>query len=291
MHVFADLKPYICTFSDCRDELAQFTTRAAWADHEFIEHRINRTWKCPECSRKIISASDWEQHLQEMHRREFTGPQLHVARNIAYETHSRPVETEECPLCRVVLGKPRRAFIKHIGRHMEEIALMALPRNTEEDSDESSISTDQISLRYRNDEMLVVKAVNAGFEVPEEMSHHQIQPNHRAIDLTTTIRDEVEVEVRRCICGNQEYPGLPVSSGDSSKRGAKGEQDPAALAAPGWFIQCDGCKVWQHGVCVGITDEATSPEEYFCEQCRKDLHKIATTVNGSVPLRILFEPC
>ncbi|CAD6591965.1 MAG: hypothetical protein ASARMPRED_005885 [Alectoria sarmentosa] len=277
MHVFADLKPYICTFSDCRDELAQFTTRAAWADHEFTEHRIDRTWECPECSRKLISASDWEQHLQEMHRREFTGPQLHVARNIAYETHSRPAEAEECPLCCVVLGKPRRAFIKHIGRHMEEIALMALPRNTEEDSDESSISTDQISLSYRNDEM---PAVKAGLEVPEEMSHHQIKPNHRAIDFTTTIRNEVEVEVTRCICGNQEWPGLPVSYGYSSTGGGKGEQDPAALATTGWFVQCDGCKVWQHGGCVGIMYEATCPEEYFCEQCGKDLHKITTTVDG-----------
>ncbi|CAD6587963.1 MAG: hypothetical protein ASARMPRED_003362 [Alectoria sarmentosa] len=92
--------------------------------------------------------------------------------------------------------------------------------------------------------------------------------------------DEAEEEVTRCICGNQEYPGLPDL--DTAKIVSKDESDPASFAedTTGWFIQCDVCKVWQHGGCIGIMDEATSPEEYFCEQCRKDLHKITTTIKG-----------
>ncbi len=106
------------------------------------------------------------------------------------------------------------------------------------------------------------------------------------------VDDEGEEEVTRCICGNQEYPGLPVSAGDSGKTSSKGDPGPAAFAedATGWFIQCDGCKVWQHGGCVGIMDEATSPEEYFCEQCRKDLHQITTTANGYVLIEVLVRP-
>ena len=94
--------------------------------------------------------------------------------------------------------------------------------------------------------------------------------------------DEGEEEITRCICENLEYPGLPVSLSDTSRAAAKGDTNPAALTedTTGWFIQCDGCKVWQHGGCVGIMDEHTSPEEYFCEQCRKDLHKINTAANG-----------
>ncbi len=166
MHVFSDLRPYICTFLDCKDELNRFATRAEWADHEFTEHRIDQAWNCPECSEKSACASDWEQHLQEMHHRVFTGPHLHVARATAYETHPRPVEAEECPLCRVVLGKPRRAFVDHVGRHMEEIALMALPRNTEEDSSESPSSTDHISLGPQKAEMPAVD----GATIPRHVS-------------------------------------------------------------------------------------------------------------------------
>lgn len=96
--------------------------------------------------------------------------------------------------------------------------------------------------------------------------------------------EEVEEEVTRCICGNQEYPGLP--NADPTKIFSKDESDPASFAedTTGWFIQCDICKVWQHGGCVGIMDEVTSPEEYFCERCRQELHRITVTANGYVPI-------
>ena len=37
------------------------------------------------------------------------------------------------------------------------------------------------------------------------------------------------------------------------------------------MIQCDTCLVWQHMTCMGI-DEPPDEEDYFCEQCRPDLH-------------------
>ncbi|WEW55970.1 Histone deacetylase complex subunit [Emydomyces testavorans] len=106
--------------------------------------------------------------------------------------------------------------------------------------------------------------------------------------------DGDEEEITRCICGQQDYPGLPPSSREtigrsSLKAGIKEEsnQDPSAAAseilsedAGSLFIQCDSCKVWQHGGCVGIMEEALSPDEYFCEKCRKDLHKMTVSGNG-----------
>ncbi|KAJ6107846.1 Zinc finger PHD-type [Penicillium sp. IBT 18751x] len=101
--------------------------------------------------------------------------------------------------------------------------------------------------------------------------------------------DDEEEEVTRCICGQQEYPGLPLSRREALSRGAiKLEGHPATDSSDmlpddigSMFIQCDSCKVWQHGGCVGIMDEETSPDEYFCEECRKDLHTIRDEVNGS----------
>lgn len=94
--------------------------------------------------------------------------------------------------------------------------------------------------------------------------------------------EDAEEEVTRCICGNQEYPGLPNVSGDVPRDRMKADSDPASTSedSTGWFIQCDICKVWQHGGCVGITDESTSPEEYYCEQCRKELHETSELANG-----------
>ena len=98
--------------------------------------------------------------------------------------------------------------------------------------------------------------------------------------------EEDEEEVTRCICGNLEYPGLPVlPSGSKGGNRTNGTGDSAGALqedAGGLFIQCDICKVWQHGGCVGIMDEAMCPDEYFCEQCRKNLHRVTTSVTGYV---------
>ena len=97
--------------------------------------------------------------------------------------------------------------------------------------------------------------------------------------------DDEGEEVTRCICGHAEYPGMPVEASDPAKAGLKSSGEaPTTVTvredAGGLFIQCDVCKVWQHGGCVGIMDEAMSPEEYFCEKCRIDLHRITSTING-----------
>lgn len=100
-----------------------------------------------------------------------------------------------------------------------------------------------------------------------------------------------EEEITRCICGQQDYPGLPDAARSrlarsSAKSGGKEDAlqnaaaDPLAEEPGSLFIQCDSCKVWQHGGCVGIMDEAACPEEYFCEECRKDSHKIVVDAKG-----------
>jgi hypothetical protein len=108
---------------------------------------------------------------------------------------------------------------------------------------------------------------------------------------TAKLEDELdddmaeEDEVTRCVCGYQEYPGPPS---DPSKPGAAlTDVEVQGDDMAGLFIQCDICKVWQHGGCVGIMHEEASPDEYFCEECRKDLHKVMTSPKGCV---FLFSP-
>ncbi|AEO54802.1 hypothetical protein MYCTH_2137349 [Thermothelomyces thermophilus ATCC 42464] len=108
-----------------------------------------------------------------------------------------------------------------------------------------------------------------------------------AIDMANGDDDvQEEDEAVRCVCGNEEYQGPPPFDEDS-KHGSKHAYglEPFFSAdvtddTAGLFVQCDICKVWQHGGCVGIMTEESSPEEYFCEQCRQDLHKLWTASNG-----------
>ncbi|KAF4343871.1 CTI6 Cyc8-Tup1 interacting [Fusarium beomiforme] len=88
---------------------------------------------------------------------------------------------------------------------------------------------------------------------------------------------EEEDEAVRCICDAEDYPGRPpVEGADLDFFNAIEFTEDVT----GFFVQCDICKVWQHGACVGIFSAESSPDEYFCEQCRKDLHKIYTASNG-----------
>lgn len=97
----------------------------------------------------------------------------------------------------------------------------------------------------------------------------------------------------RCICGFDEYPGPPVLKDDTKNPSKDAADIDPFLAADvpdevaGFFLQCDVCKVWQHGGCVGILNAASSPDEYFCEECRKDLHKISTASNGYVSSQLV----
>ena len=133
-------------------------------------------------------------------------------------------------------------------------------------------------------------------EEPEEPPHiSQIEPpltrrrtreQDNDEEDTAKLEDDLdddmaeEDEVTRCVCGYQDYPGMPSDVAKSSS--ALTDLDVQGDDLGGLFIQCDICKVWQHGGCVGIMQEEASPDEYFCEECRKDLHKVMTSPKGCV---------
>lgn len=132
-------------------------------------------------------------------------------------------------------------------------------------------------------------------EPPQTRRRAREQDNDEddTVKLDDELDDEIaeEDEVTRCVCGQQEYPGPPADAGKSKDGQPSSLTDSDILGdeAGGLFIQCDICKVWQHGGCVGIMDEAASPEEYFCEECRKDLHKLMTSSKGCVgPSRFIL---
>lgn len=78
----------------------------------------------------------------------------------------------------------------------------------------------------------------------------------------------IEDDITRCVCGHADYPGPSVTIRD--KYGAAAITEDMG----NFFVQCDNCHVWQHGGCMGLHDESIIPDEYFCEKCRPDFHKI-----------------
>ena len=142
IHVFADLQPYICTFPSCKKGLAKFPTRKMWADHEFDVHRVSHSWNCSECSEAFNDAQALEAHLRFHHGDLVRTSEVSSMVKRAEKKVSLPIETQQCPLCKIIPGKSRRKFINHVSRHMEAIALAVLPRDAPEDSEHgSSVAT------------------------------------------------------------------------------------------------------------------------------------------------------
>ncbi|KFZ13509.1 hypothetical protein V502_06562 [Pseudogymnoascus sp. VKM F-4520 (FW-2644)] len=142
-HVFRDLKPYVCTFYEC--EMLMFRSRHEWFTHELQNHR--REWASHRnCARNHLSSSplkalimlseepidkfssaacplcnDWE---TDMVRKQAILESVFPLRNRLEnkdDLHSKP-----------------RLFRRHLGRHMEQLALFALPPNHFDDLEDES---------------------------------------------------------------------------------------------------------------------------------------------------------
>ena len=179
--------------------MAQFANRGEWAEHEFSHHRVDHTWQCPECARNCTDPLEWEKHLLQRYQRSFTGSKLLTASNMAYRADVRPSESQECPLCRIVLGKPQRAFVKHVCRHMEEIALIALPRDNVEDSEQDSTST--VSNNERHADLFFCRYEecpnenDGGFSSIEDRDKHEVDHGsqiQRCHEDSQDIKDEMQ---------------------------------------------------------------------------------------------------
>ncbi|KAK7053309.1 Histone deacetylase complex subunit [Paramarasmius palmivorus] len=64
--------------------------------------------------------------------------------------------------------------------------------------------------------------------------------------------EEEEQGITRCVCGST------------------GEDDPDTGE---FMVQCETCKVWQHGFCMGFeSEDQLHDDDYYCELCRPELH-------------------
>ncbi|KAJ9615800.1 hypothetical protein H2200_001877 [Cladophialophora chaetospira] len=146
-HVFSDIKPYICTSNDCKEQFTVFPTRKLWAAHEAKCHRWSIEFACHVCHKQLGTAELLLDHLRDRHPWEvIKGERRAWAVSRAKKIVSRPAQEERCPLCHKDGWQVQKAFVKHLGKHMEDMALLALPPNDDsEDGQEAEDSHDEDS--------------------------------------------------------------------------------------------------------------------------------------------------
>jgi hypothetical protein len=147
-----------------------------------------------------------------------------------------------CPLCLDLTDAGKSKTLIHFARHMEDIALAALPREVEsevESEEESESSTDD---GFQNTFEPVVTAI-----APTK----DTSPHHALEEPTTTVRLATNLSPAR--------PGL---------------EDPGVIKCVCGFLDDDGttvlcevCDSWQHIVCY-YEDVLDVPDVHECVDCR-----------------------
>ncbi|KAH6678038.1 hypothetical protein B0J14DRAFT_474333 [Halenospora varia] len=149
-HVLSDLKPYVCAFENC--QLRMFPDRHTWFSHELKEHR--REWKCQFCSHSAFkSALNFESHLKHSHAASFIDAQLPSLLEMGQQSIIQ-ISPRDCPFCdhwekrlrklnpnipsRDALVVTPSQYKHHVGGHMEQLALFAIPRGHTETGDAGS---------------------------------------------------------------------------------------------------------------------------------------------------------
>ena len=124
-HVFADLRPYLCTFPDCEDSARSYRTRMRFVMHELKVHRGHWICHCPSagCHETF---QDSETQLQHVKTHEL-GPSILLPEMIL-----NPVQRSDCLICGERIETGRVHLARHVGRHMEEISFAVVTKTYEE---------------------------------------------------------------------------------------------------------------------------------------------------------------
>ncbi|KAJ3541543.1 hypothetical protein NM208_g4558 [Fusarium decemcellulare] len=145
-HVFGDLRPYTCPLLGCTGSSMGFDRRHQWQSHVSQQHW--QSWFCHfKCQEAFESQEALKYHLSQKHLQTATEEHLSAISALAKKPTPESL-AKECPLCHhKTTGL--KAYVKHVGRHLEELALFALPsvdnynQDTEIESDQENVTESQ----------------------------------------------------------------------------------------------------------------------------------------------------
>lgn len=143
-HVLEDLQPYVCTYEDCNLQDYFFEDQDSWYKHEMLQHRIK--WFCNiEKHPEYSSECEFLKHLDNAHDQNLGWMQADLLRDM----FSRPSRDTEghCNLCKRWSTNLR----SHVSRHLQQMALFALPRLNETSGSGVAERATQNSARYKTE--------------------------------------------------------------------------------------------------------------------------------------------
>ncbi|KAK8091751.1 hypothetical protein PG997_002112 [Apiospora hydei] len=143
-HVYADLRPYVCLYQDCPTPSQVFARRRQWVEHLRQQHW--RMWQCSfDNSDPFQTPEAFMAHVRHKHH-DAIGPDQIETFLTACERPCFDFVKQHCQFCNEALLSTHQ-YQRHIGHHLEQLALFALPTDHEaenEDGSESISNADSI---------------------------------------------------------------------------------------------------------------------------------------------------
>ena len=165
-----DLRPYICTYKDCRDGDQQYDTFKQWVSHEERSHRT--AWQCAEhTGMNFYSESEWREHIKDYH-----GGDAKASQSFIIEQKPNDVTgTRQCPICPEV-----KATNEHVAIHLQQLALFALPKSTGLEDDTGSINQDSAAMNVASGQSHLDDLEKLSFSDTEA---HDAKPQMYGVDF------------------------------------------------------------------------------------------------------------
>ncbi|KAE9375902.1 hypothetical protein N431DRAFT_481107 [Stipitochalara longipes BDJ] len=129
-HVLSDLQPYVCTFEDCDCLDDPFDRQQDWFKHEVQIHRVE--YHCNIMGHpQFPLIGDFLQHMEHTHQTIFDGEQQAKVMTMFQQPMSSL--SGICKLC----SHQSSRIQSHVARHLEQLALFAIPRKNEAAEEDS----------------------------------------------------------------------------------------------------------------------------------------------------------
>ncbi|ORY10272.1 hypothetical protein BCR34DRAFT_441471, partial [Clohesyomyces aquaticus] len=131
-HLIHDLRPYLCTYKDCRNPHQIYESQRDWIQHENSEHR--QTYCCLQHEEvKFATTEEYQSHMRNVHAENPAHPATLTNQSILISPD------RDCPVCSSTFGT-LKSLQSHIARHLERISLFTLPRDVSEEAKDDDLS-------------------------------------------------------------------------------------------------------------------------------------------------------
>ncbi|KAI8651414.1 C2H2-type domain-containing protein [Fusarium keratoplasticum] len=140
-HVFRDLRPYVCLSEACQAPDHLYTRRNDWKMHMRREHW--KTWYCPfGCDAEFDSAKGFHSHVKTAHEQNVSLEKIHALEGLSSRADIENAKGR-CPLCYDFQIESKKQYEKHVGQHLEHLALFTLPDTGGEGDDDEDGNEDK----------------------------------------------------------------------------------------------------------------------------------------------------